>query len=57
MQGAPIENSMTALGLNMNFEPFQNKLVRKAVAHAIPYKEIFEAAAFERGVPMWAANP
>ena len=30
----------------MNFEPFRNKLVRKAVAHAIPYKEIFEAAAF-----------
>ncbi len=56
VQGAPIENSMTALGLNMNFEPFQNKLVRKAVAHAIPYKEIFEAAAFERGVPMWGGE-
>ena len=52
VQGAPIENSMSALGLNMNFEPFQKKLVRQAVAYAIPYDDIFEAAAFGRGVKM-----
>jgi len=56
VQGAPIENSMYALGLNMNFEPFQNKLVRKAVAYSIPYKEIFEAAAYGRGVPMYGGK-
>lgn len=52
VQGAPIENSMSALGLNMNFEPFQKKLVRQAVAYSIPYDDIFEAAAFGRGVKM-----
>lgn len=52
VQGAPIENSMSALGLNMNFEPFQKKLVRQAVAYAIPYDDIFEVAAFGRGVKM-----
>lgn len=52
VQGAPIENSMSALGLNVNFEPFQKKLVRQAVAYAIPYDDIFEAAAFGRGVKM-----
>ena len=56
VQGAPIENSMYALGLNMNFEPFKNKLVRQAVAYSIPYKEIFEAAAYGRGVPMYGGK-
>ena len=53
VQGAPIENSMYAIGMNLKFEPFQNKLVRQAVAYAIPYQEIFEASAYGRGVPMW----
>ena len=56
VQGAPIENSMYALGLNLNFEPFKNKLVRQAVAYSIPYKEIFEAAAYGRGVPMYGGT-
>ena len=56
VQGAPIENSMYALGLNLNFEPFKNKLVRQAVAYSIPYKEIFEAAAYGRGVPMYGGK-
>ncbi|MEM6490413.1 MAG: ABC transporter substrate-binding protein [Pseudomonadota bacterium] len=54
--GVPIENSMTALGLNLNFEPFKNKLVRQAIAYAIPYQQIFDQAAFGRGIPMWGGK-
>lgn len=55
VQGAPVENSLAALGMNFNFEPFKEKLVRQAIAYAIPYDEIFEAAAFGRAVKMHGA--
>ena len=54
--GVPIENSLLAIGLNLDFEPFQNKLVRQAVAYAVPYDQIFKQAAFERGIPMWGGK-
>jgi len=58
--GTPIENCLHALGLNLEFPPFQDKRVRQAVAYAIPYEDIFTAAAFGRGVRMYgaaSANP
>ncbi|MDX1606344.1 MAG: ABC transporter substrate-binding protein, partial [Candidatus Competibacterales bacterium] len=51
--GTPIENSLAALGLNVAMAPFDDKRVRRAIAHAIPYREIFTTAAYSRGVPMW----
>ena len=54
--GAPIENCVHALGLNVDFEPFRDKRVRQAIAYAIPYQQIFEAAAYERGLPMFGAE-
>ncbi len=54
--GVPIENSMSAIGLNLNFEPFQSKKVRQAVAYAVPYDQIFKQAMFERGKPMWGGK-
>jgi len=54
--GTPIENSMSALGLNVAMAPFDNKLVRQAIAHAMPYQEIFTTAAFSRGLPMWGGE-
>ena len=51
--GTPIENCIYCVGLNLNFDPFKDKKVRQAVAYAIPYEEIFKAAAFGQGVPMW----
>lgn len=56
ISGVPIENSMTAIGLNLNFEPFANKLVRQAIAYSVPYDQIFKQAAFERGIPMWGGK-
>ena len=54
--GTPIENSMSAMGLNVTMAPFDNKLVRQAIAHAIPYQEIFTTAAYGRGLPMWGGE-
>ena len=41
--GVPIENSLLAIGLNLDFEPFQNKLVRQAVAYADVGRQILLA--------------
>lgn len=54
--GSPIDNCLYVACMNFNFEPFQDLNVRKAVALAIPYKQIFEQAGFGRGVPMWGAK-
>ncbi|MCH9673811.1 MAG: ABC transporter substrate-binding protein [Gammaproteobacteria bacterium] len=56
VDGVPIENSQYAIGLNVNIKPFDDKRVRQAIAYAIPYEEIFRAAAYERGVPMYGAS-
>ncbi|MEO1309018.1 MAG: ABC transporter substrate-binding protein, partial [Pseudomonadota bacterium] len=53
VNSTPIANAIYCVGLNYNFEPFQDTDVRKAVAYAIPYEAIFEAAAFGRGNPLW----
>ncbi|GJL89357.1 MAG: ABC transporter substrate-binding protein [Minwuia thermotolerans] len=52
----PIENSIYVVGVNHKFEPFQDPDVRKALAYAIPYEEIFQAAAYGRGNPMWGGS-
>lgn len=52
----PIENCIHALCLNTNFEPFTDPNVRKAIASAVPYEAIFQAAAYGRGAPLWGGN-
>jgi peptide/nickel transport system substrate-binding protein len=54
--GSSIDNTLHAIGLNTNFEPFKNAKVRQAVAYAIPYQKIFDAAAYGRGEKMWGAK-
>ncbi|MEM1361943.1 MAG: ABC transporter substrate-binding protein [Pseudomonadota bacterium] len=49
----PIANCIHCVALNTVFEPFQDADVRKAVAYAVPYEAIFEAAAYGRGTPLW----
>jgi peptide/nickel transport system substrate-binding protein len=56
INAAPIENSLAAIGLNLNFEPFKSKKVRQAIAYSVPYDQIFKQAAFERGIPMWGGK-
>ncbi|MEX0731807.1 MAG: ABC transporter substrate-binding protein [Aquisalimonadaceae bacterium] len=54
--GVPIENTLHGIGLNLDFEPFKDKRVRQAIAYAVPYRKIYEAAAYERGLPMYGAD-
>lgn len=54
--GTPIENCFHSIGLNQIFEPFKDVKVRQAVAYAIPYEEIFQNAAYGRGVRMFGAK-
>ena len=54
--GTPIENALYVLALNFKFKPFEDRKVRQAVAYAVPYEEIFRAAAYGRGVPMWGGK-
>ncbi len=53
VNSTPIANCMHCVALNTNFEPFRDPDVRKAVAYAIPYADIFQTAAYGRGRPLW----
>ena len=48
-----IDNTLHSVGLNLEFEPFKNKKVRQAIAWALPYQKIFDAAAYGLGAKMW----
>jgi peptide/nickel transport system substrate-binding protein len=54
--GTPIDNCIYCVGVNLKFEPFKDQKVRQAVAYAIPYEDVFKAAAFGQGKPMWGAS-
>ena len=49
----PVENAIYCLCPNLSFEPFKKKLVRQAVAYSVPYEDVFQTAAYGRGVKMW----
>ena len=52
----PVENCIHCLCPNFSFEPFQDPDVRKAIAYAVPYEDIFQAAAFGRGLPLYGGS-
>lgn len=56
VSGAPIDNCLHVLGLNLNVKPFDDKRVRQAIAFALPYKDILDAASYGRGVPMYGGK-
>ncbi len=51
--GVPIPNAIWYVALNTATGPFTDVRLRQAVAWAIPYDKIMQAALFGRGVPMW----
>lgn len=55
VEGAPIDNCLHVLGLNVNVKPFDDMRVRQAIAYALPYEEIMSAAAYGRAKPMFGA--
>ncbi len=48
----PVENALFYLGMSVNKPPFNNLKLRQAIAYAIPYDKIFDAAFYGRGVKM-----
>jgi len=45
------------IGMNNAMAPFNNVKVRQAIAHALPYQQMFEAALFRRGEPLFGGTP
>lgn len=52
----PVENAMLYLGMNVNRPPFDNVKVRQAVAFAVPYDRIHEAALYGRGIKLYGGS-
>lgn len=52
----PQYNAITFVSYNNKIPPFDNPNVRKAIAYAIPYEDIFKAALFGRGAPLYGAT-
>ena len=51
----PYSNGIQYIGMNVTKPPFDNPLVRKAVACAIPYQKIMDAVLFGLAKPMFGA--
>ena len=53
----PYSNGIQYIGMNVKHPPFDNLKVRQAVAFAIPYQKIMDAALFGLAKPMFGAPP
>ena len=53
----PYSNGIQYIGMNVKQPPFDNLKVRQAVACAIPYRKIMDAALFGLAKPMFGAPP
>ncbi|KFI33379.1 ABC transporter substrate-binding protein [Haematobacter missouriensis] len=45
------------IGMNGGIAPFDDVRVRQAIAHALPYEEMFRTALFNRGAPLFGPAP
>ncbi|WP_200841151.1 ABC transporter substrate-binding protein [Geminicoccus flavidas] len=55
--GTPIQGDLLFIDMNVQMKPFDNLKVRQAIAYAIPYQQIMDGALYNRGVPMFGADP
>ena len=55
--GTPVQGDLLFIDMNVQMKPFDNLKVRQAIAYAIPYQQIMEAALYGRGVAMFGADP
>jgi peptide/nickel transport system substrate-binding protein len=52
----PQYNAITYVSMNNQIPPFDNVNVRRAIAFALPYEDMFKAALFGRGMPLYGAS-
>jgi peptide/nickel transport system substrate-binding protein len=52
----PQTNGFTMLAMNTQMAPFDKVKVRQAIAAALPYEDMFKAALFSRGYPLFGAD-
>jgi peptide/nickel transport system substrate-binding protein len=52
----PVTNGMYSVEMNVTHPPFDNEKVRQAVAYAIPYQKIIDAAMFGVANPMFGGK-
>jgi peptide/nickel transport system substrate-binding protein len=52
----PQYNAVTFISMNNKIPPFDNINVRRAIAYALPYDDMFKAALFSRGAPLFGAT-
>ncbi|WP_245320159.1 ABC transporter substrate-binding protein [Bradyrhizobium sp. LMTR 3] len=52
----PQYNAVTFVSMNNQIPPFDNVNVRRAIAFALPYDDMFKAALFGRGAPLFGAT-
>src|ERR1700756_4877995 len=52
----PQYNAVTFIYMNNKIPPFDNVNVRRAIAYALPYDDMFKAALFGRGAPLFGAS-
>lgn len=55
--GVPMAGAFQFIGMNGQIKPFDNVKVRQAIAYALPYEQMFEAALFKRGRPLFGGEP
>ncbi|MFO1070733.1 MAG: ABC transporter substrate-binding protein [Geminicoccaceae bacterium] len=55
--GTPVQGDLLFIDMNVQMAPFDNLKVRQAIAYAIPYQQIMDAALYNRGVGMFGADP
>lgn len=48
----PMRNAFQLIGMNNQLAPFDNVNVRLAVAHALPYEDMFQGVLYGRGRPL-----
>jgi len=56
VESTPQSNGFTMIAFNTQMAPFDNLKVRKAIAAALPYDDMFNAAIFKRGFPLYGAS-
>jgi peptide/nickel transport system substrate-binding protein len=56
VDSTPQSNGFTMIAFNTQLPPFDNVKVRQAIASALPYDAMFEAAIFKRGYALFGAS-